>query len=69
MCTVDTGVLGHIWVYPENPESFVDVSTRHKCKNFEQIRRWAEVNQLPENKPGDFLQAPASGDHVYDGMP
>lgn len=39
MCTVDTGVLGQIWSYPENPKPFVDFNSRHKCKNFEEIRR------------------------------
>ncbi|TLD36224.1 tat pathway signal sequence [Venturia nashicola] len=61
MCTVDTGVLGQIWVYPENPEPFVDFNTKHTCKNFEAIRRWAEVRQLPESPPDDFLERPGGG--------
>ena len=61
MCTVDTGVLGQVWVYPEHPEPFVDFNTKHTCKNFEAIRAWAEVRQLPEKTPADFLEGP-SGD-------
>lgn len=69
MCTVDTGVLGQVWIYPDNPEPFVDFRTRHTCKNFEQIRRWAEINQLPENQPSDFLEPPGPGGHIYNRMP
>jgi hypothetical protein len=59
MCTVDTGVLGQVWVYPKHPEPFVDFNTKHTCKNFEAIRAWAEVRQLPEKPPADFLEAPS----------
>jgi hypothetical protein len=69
MCTVDTGVAGQVWIYPENPEPFVDFNTRRRCKNFDAIREWAEENQLPENLPADFLQPPAPGDHIYKAMP
>ncbi|KAJ5562032.1 hypothetical protein N7535_003504 [Penicillium sp. DV-2018c] len=69
MCTVDSGVLGQIWIYPENPEPYVDFNTQHKCKNFDAIRRWAERNQLPEDPPSDFLEPPSEGDRVYNEMP
>lgn len=58
MCTVDTGVLGQVWVYPDKPEPFVDFNTKHTCKNFEAIREWAEGRQLPEDPPEDFLERP-----------
>ncbi|KAJ5698487.1 hypothetical protein N7462_000492 [Penicillium macrosclerotiorum] len=69
MCTVDTGVLGHVWIYPENPEPFLDLNTRHRCKNFEDVRQWAEENQLPEKPPEDFLQRPTPGGMIYTQMP
>ncbi|CAG8948117.1 unnamed protein product [Penicillium salamii] len=69
MCTVDTGVLGQIWIYPESPEPYVDFNTQHRCKNFEDVRGWAEKNQLPLDPPSDFLEPPVEGDRIYDEMP
>lgn len=71
MCTVDTGVLGQIWIYPESPEPYVDFNTQHRCKNFDDVRRWAEVNQLPLDPPSDFLELepPKEGDRIYSEMP
>lgn len=69
MCSVDIGVLGQVWVHPENPEPFVDFNTQHKCRNFEAIRQWAERNQLPETVPQDFLQPPKIEDRVYNEIP
>ncbi|KAJ6091962.1 hypothetical protein N7467_003931 [Penicillium canescens] len=69
MCTVDSGVLGQIWIYPENPEPYVDFNTKHRCKNFDAVRRWAEANQLPQDPPSDFLEPPAEGDRIYARMP
>ncbi|KAJ4393846.1 hypothetical protein N0V93_003061 [Gnomoniopsis smithogilvyi] len=48
MCNVDTGVLGQVWYHPEQPEAFPDFNTKHTCKNYEDIRIWAEKNQEPE---------------------
>ncbi|CAG8067396.1 unnamed protein product [Penicillium salamii] len=69
MCTVDTGVLGQIWIYPESPEPYVDFNTVHRCKNFEDVRGWAEKSQLPVDPPSDFLEPPVEGDRIYDEMP
>ena len=69
MCTVDVGVLGQVWVHPDHPEPFVDFNTEHKYRNFEEIREWAERNQLPEAVPNDFLQPPKIGDRVYEEIP
>ncbi|KAJ6036234.1 hypothetical protein N7540_000513 [Penicillium herquei] len=69
MCTIDTGVFGQVWIYPEDPEPYVDFNTRHRCKNFEKVRRWAEANQLPTNLPNDFLLPPTQDDTIYDEMP
>jgi hypothetical protein len=40
---------------------FVDFNTKHKCKNFEDIRAWAEMHQMTEGegrvefRDGDML--------------
>ncbi|KAF1977359.1 hypothetical protein BU23DRAFT_659618, partial [Bimuria novae-zelandiae CBS 107.79] len=73
MCTVDVGVLGQVWYRPTGkaPEPFVDFNTEHVCRNFEDVRAWAERNQLPPQGtvPGDFLEPPRKGDRVYDVVP
>ena len=69
MCTVDIGVFGQIWVHQDHPEPFVDFNTAHRCRNFDEIRRWVERRQLPEKVPADFLQPPNSHDTVYAEIP
>lgn len=69
MCTVDTGVVGQVWIYPESPEPHVDFESDHKCKNFEDIRQWVQKNQIPEHVPEDFLVQPGPGDQVHKRMP
>ncbi|KAJ4359768.1 uncharacterized protein N0V89_000324 [Didymosphaeria variabile] len=73
MCTVDIGVLGQVWYQPEGkaPEPFVDFNTVHKCRNFEDVRGWAERHQLPPAKdtPVDFLELPREGDRVWTEVP
>ncbi|OAX84481.1 hypothetical protein ACJ72_01152 [Emergomyces africanus] len=56
MCTADVGVFGQWWVKGVGP--FVDFNTVHKCRNFEEIRKWAEQHQSSLNdkarkRPGD----------------
>lgn len=69
MCTIDVGVFGQVWLYPDAPEPFVDFNTQHRCRNFEQIREWAEKHQLPEHPPSDFLEPPQLGDRIYTDVP
>ncbi|GAB7345445.1 hypothetical protein MBLNU457_3777t1 [Dothideomycetes sp. NU457] len=72
MCTVDIGVLGQVWwkgSHMEYPEAFVDFNTRHVCRNFEDIRAWAEKHQVPAEPPRDFLEPPQPGDRIYDHIP
>ncbi|CAG9985172.1 unnamed protein product [Clonostachys byssicola] len=63
MCNVDTGVLGQVWVDPEKPNAFPDFNTRHMCKDYDAVRRWAKDLQAPplEEVPGDFLAPPIYG--------
>ncbi|PGH37038.1 hypothetical protein GX50_00021 [[Emmonsia] crescens] len=59
MCTADIGVFGQWWVEGVGP--FVDFNTVHKCRNFEEIRKWAEKHQIsnetdkPQRRPGDVV--------------
>lgn len=72
MCTVDIGVLGQVWWQPKSkelPEAFVDFNTKHICRNYDDVRRWAEERQLPEDVPEDYLQGPRPGDVVLDHVP
>lgn len=50
MCNVDTGVLGQVWYGPDHPEAFPDFNTKHTCKNYEDIRIWAEKYQVSRLK-------------------
>ncbi|OJJ45071.1 hypothetical protein ASPZODRAFT_70555 [Penicilliopsis zonata CBS 506.65] len=69
MCTVDIGVLGQVWISPDHPTPFVDFNTQHVCRNFDAVREWAEMNQLPGQVPGDFLAPPTEGGRVYAEIP
>lgn len=72
MCTVDVGVFGQIWYRPsgeKNISAFVDFNTPHKCRNYDDVRRWAEERQLPEDVPRDFLIAPGPEIAIHDGVP
>lgn len=69
MCTVDVGVLGQVWIHPDEPEAYVDFNTRHMCRDFEAIRSWAEERQMPEVVSQDWLQPPEVGDRIYEEMP
>lgn len=69
MCTVDVGMLGQVWWDPKEPKPFVDFNTKHVCRNFEDIRRWAEVRQLPEVVAEGFLEGPGAGTKVWEKIP
>lgn len=70
MCTVDIGVLGQVWWNKEVPTAFPDFNTQHTCRNFEDVREWAEKHQAPkvEDLPPDYLLPPKSED-VLETMP
>lgn len=46
MCNIDTGVLGQVWWDPKSPKAFPAFVTQHTCKNYEDIRKWAELSQV-----------------------
>ena len=69
MCTVDTGVFGSVWVNRTDPHTFVDFNTKHVCKNFDVIRRWAERNQMPKDLPMNFWEMPGDDVYVWDKAP
>lgn len=75
MCSPDVGVLGQVWWQPEgnpNPMAFVDFNTKHRCRDYEGVRRWAEEHQMPPEKDVDmarFYEQPRPGDTVYSAIP
>ncbi|KAK6440730.1 hypothetical protein LTR95_003046 [Oleoguttula sp. CCFEE 5521] len=72
MCTVDIGLLGQVWYQPPNteyPEAFVHFNTKHTCRNFEEVREWARVRQVPEEPPRDYLAPPEEGQRIFDEIP
>ncbi|KXT14331.1 hypothetical protein AC579_4009 [Pseudocercospora musae] len=72
MCTIDIGVMGQIWWLlggDDGPQPFVDFNTKHICRNFEDVRRWAKERQMPEKVPKDFLKSPEEDDRVWDEIP
>jgi len=69
MCTVDVGMLGQVWWDPAEPKSFVDFNTKHVCRNFEAVRQWAEVRQLSDEVPADFLAPPVEGARIAEKIP
>ncbi|KAK7421541.1 hypothetical protein QQZ08_009886 [Neonectria magnoliae] len=64
MCNVDTGVLGQVWVNPDEPMAFPDFNTKHMCKNYDDVKEWAGKLQAPPNDevPDDYLAMPKDGD-------
>ncbi|KAF1952071.1 hypothetical protein CC80DRAFT_508414 [Byssothecium circinans] len=75
MCVTDIGVLGQVWWQPDNqdyPEPFVDFNTKHRCRDFEAIRKWAKAHQLPPEEEVDMstiYQRPNPGDLIYPEIP
>ncbi|KAN0089749.1 protein of unknown function (DUF3328) domain containing protein [Hyaloscypha variabilis] len=69
MCTTDTGIFGSVWVNRSNPHSFVDFNTKHVCKNFDEIRSWAERNQMPKTLSKDIWELPGDDVYVWDKTP
>ncbi|KAJ4419733.1 hypothetical protein N0V82_004776 [Gnomoniopsis sp. IMI 355080] len=51
-----------VWYDQEHPAAFPDFKTKHTCKNYEDIRIWAEKNQEPdpESLPPDYLKETGS---------
>ncbi|KAF2036695.1 hypothetical protein EK21DRAFT_106009 [Setomelanomma holmii] len=73
MCTVDVGVLGQVWYQPPGKglQAFVDFNTVHMCRNFGDVRDWAEKHQLPDvaDTPANFLELPKEGDRIWHEAP
>lgn len=69
MCTVDVGVLGQVWWNKESPTAFTDFNTKHMCRNFEDVRKWAEAHQAPKDVSEDYLKPPRTWDDVAESIP
>lgn len=70
MCNVDTAVLGQVWVEKEKPIAFPDFNTKHVCKNYDAVRKWAKKIQAPphDKLPKGYLKLPNKKD-VYEKTP
>jgi len=69
MCTVDIGVLGQVWWNRKEPRAYPDFNTEHICRNFEDVRKWAESHQAPAEMPDDFLQPPRTIAQISEAIP
>lgn len=76
MCSPELSLIGEVWwdnsePHGSNPKAFVDFSTKHLCRNYDDVRRWAEVRQMPDLKtlPKDYLVQPQAGDRIFHGIP
>ncbi len=70
MCDMDITTLGSVWANQTHPRHWLDPSTTQTCRNFEDIRAWAEKHQIPENVPDDYLEVvPAEGVRVLEVEP
>ncbi|KAI4613585.1 uncharacterized protein J4E87_009713 [Alternaria ethzedia] len=75
MCNPDVGVLGQVWWQADtmpDPTPFVDFNTRHRCRDYEQVREWAEAHQLPpetEVNMSRFYEMPKPGDFIFPEIP
>lgn len=70
MCSMDFGVFGSVWVRNNTHlRPFVDFNTEHVCRNFDDIRAWAEVRQIPEDPPDDFIEEPGEDVKILDEFP
>ncbi|KZL74637.1 tat pathway signal sequence [Colletotrichum tofieldiae] len=63
VCNADTGVLGQVWAN-DPPSPFPDFNTKHMCKNYEAIQKFAEKIQAPpaDGLPDDYIAPPGPGD-------
>ena len=67
MCSVSTDLLAHVWMAPSAaanssaPVAFPDFNTAHRCRNFDDVRAWAERAQVwtgAGRGPDGLVQAP-----------
>jgi hypothetical protein len=69
ICTMDIGVFGSVWVGNRSDmHTFTDFNTKHVCRNFDQIREWARLNQM-QGQPEDFLELPGEDVKVSEFAP
>jgi hypothetical protein len=69
MCTMDIGVFGSVRVGNRSDmHTFTDFNTKHVCRNFDQIREWARLNQM-QGQPEDFLELPGEDVKVSEFAP
>jgi hypothetical protein len=62
MCTVDVGLLGQVWWNRDKPQAFPDFNTKHRCRDFGVVRKWAEEHQALHPPPDGYLRPPKAED-------
>jgi len=70
MCVMDVGLLGQVWWDRQEPKIFPDFNTKHKCRDFDAVRRWAHDHQAPDSIP--LVQAslrPPRKDDILEDVP
>ncbi|KIX06364.1 uncharacterized protein Z518_04340 [Rhinocladiella mackenziei CBS 650.93] len=68
MCQPDTGVFGQYWI-KSTGELFVDFNTKHKCKNFWELKNWAVNHQVDPKKLEILAVTQRPEDVVLDDIP
>jgi hypothetical protein len=69
MCTVDISVFGSVWVDRNDPQPFTDFNTKHICRDFDQVKEWADNHQIADDLPEDFLERPNEDVYVWNLAP
>lgn len=70
MCTADTGVHPYLWAMSgKNAHLYPDFNRDHKCRNFDDIRRFAKEHQAPWGEDGELDVQPKEGEAILPAIP
>jgi len=48
MCTANVDVYPFVWMETQDQGPFPDFNTRHQCRNFDNIMKWQQENEVPQ---------------------
>ncbi|KAF5870822.1 putative tat pathway signal sequence protein [Botrytis fragariae] len=70
MCSADTGAHPFLWAKSgDRVHLYPDFNRDHKCKNFDDIRQFAEKHQAPWREDGQLDVQPKEGEVVLPAIP
>ncbi|ESZ90385.1 hypothetical protein SBOR_9221 [Sclerotinia borealis F-4128] len=70
MCTAETDAHPYLWAMSgQHTHLYPDFNRDHKCKNFDDIRKFAEEHQAPWRDDGELDVQPKEGEIVLPGIP